>query len=158
MTLTAWHFFVHLDEVKVTIVGFTVGWVFAVTVTEQHFSPISLQPQPSLWVMKTSVQAAGHGQRPPQTPRTWRCCCVEWPADESQVLQEWDFLPGSPLQLDTETAVNQRDWLCVDMSSLWASLSLDTLQVFPFFFNAAKKWEQLGVQENISFILTNTYR
>ena len=77
------------------------------------FHPI-IQSHPLLYMMRASVQAGCQALCRLQWSRRWRCCYVGWPAVETQDLQGWDFLLDTPLQLDTETAVNQSHWSCED--------------------------------------------
>lgn len=72
--------------------------------------PLTAHPLSLVWV---SVQAGDHDQCCPWMSRRWKCCCVGWHATETQHLHGWDFLLGSALQLDTETAVNQSPSSCV---------------------------------------------
>lgn len=72
--------------------------------------PQTAHPLSLVWV---SVQAGDHDQCCPWMSRRWKCCCVGWHATETQHLHGWDFLLGSALQLDTETAVNQSPSSCV---------------------------------------------
>ncbi|KAF3833702.1 hypothetical protein F7725_024906 [Dissostichus mawsoni] len=69
----------------------------------------------AFWTAAVFVEIAwGRALSCLQLPRRWRCCCVGRPAEEAQDLQGWDFLRGSPLQLESETAVNQRHRSCED--------------------------------------------
>lgn len=72
--------------------------------------PQTTHPLSTVWV---SGQAGDHDQCCPWMSRRWKCCCVGWHATETQHLHGWDFLLGSALQPDTETAVNQSPSSCV---------------------------------------------
>lgn len=85
---------------------------------------------------RTNVRASFHLQ----PMRKWRCCCVGW-----QDLQGRDFLLGSPLQLDTETAVNHPWSRARRLSALWA--------VFCVWVREMKKTPLLRLKENISLLI-----
>lgn len=119
--------------------GSTARWDLCVVTTETYF-------------IQASVQVGSRSLCHLQRLRRWRCCCVGWPADETQDLQGWDFLLGTPLQLDTETAVNQSHWSCVDCP-LCECASVCVMHVQQMNKNPL----QFRLKENISFILTNVY-
>lgn len=121
--------------------GETCVWIW-------HIFP-SAGTQLSIFYMKrTSVQAAGRAACRLQRSRMWRCCCVGWPADGTQDLHGWGFLLGSPLQLDTETAVNHSHWSRVGcpfscacprvvrvQTNEWTPLTVHIKGKYLFYFN-----------------------